>query len=121
MTNQHLGRAIGQGLAAAARAGTARSCSSTAARCTTICSPDPTLAKYSFGRAIHALTHGDYREVDLYVPELVDTTPALRAEPWYAAWRPGRKAEGTTLVRRQPRSAVLLFEDAAPPRKKHEK
>jgi hypothetical protein len=52
---------------------------------------------------------------------MVATYPAMRAERWYAAWRPTRKVEGTTLVRRQPRSAVLLFEDAATHRKKYEK
>ncbi len=72
---------------------------------------EPALANYSFGPAIDALTHGDYREVDLLVPELVDTTPALRAERWYPVWRKARAAPGTTLIRRQPRSAVLVFED----------
>ena len=35
---------------------------------------------YPFGPATDALTRGDYREVDLFVPELVDTYPALRAD-----------------------------------------
>jgi hypothetical protein len=82
--------------------------------------PHPTLAKYSFGPAIDALTHGNYREVDLFVPELVDAMPAMRAERWYAAWRPTRAIPGTTLIRRQPRSAVVLFEDRATRRKKYE-
>jgi len=73
--------------------------------------PDPALAKYSFGPAIDALTHGAYREVDLYVPELVDTMPAMRAEPWYRLWRPLRVTAGTFMIRRQPRSAVVLFPD----------
>jgi hypothetical protein len=76
--------------------------------------PTPELAKYSFGPAIGALTRGDYREVDLFVPELVDTMPALRAERWYAAWAKTRATEGTTLIRRQARSAVLLFESSPP-------
>ena len=80
--------------------------------------PTADLAKYSFGPAIDALTHGDYREVDLFVPELVDASPALRAERWYAAWRAARARPGTTLIRRQPRSAVVLFDDAAAHRKK---
>jgi hypothetical protein len=74
--------------------------------------PDPALANYSFGPAIDALTQGDYREVDLYVPQLVDALPSLRAEPWYRLWRPLRATRGTFLIRRQPRSAILLFEDA---------
>jgi hypothetical protein len=72
--------------------------------------PDPELAKYSFGPAIDALTHGDYSEVDLFVPELVDAMPALRAERWYPVWQATRAKPGTTLVRRRARSAVLLFE-----------
>jgi hypothetical protein len=79
--------------------------------------PSPELAKYSFGPAIDAVTRGDYREVDLFVPELVDTYPALRPERWYAAWRPVRGRPGTILIRRQPRSAVVVFEAGAPHRK----
>ena len=57
--------------------------------------PDATLAKYTFGRAIHAITRGAYREIDLYVPEMVDATPALKAEPWYGAWRRAARARAT--------------------------
>lgn len=71
--------------------------------------PDGETAKYSFGPAIDALTQGAYREVDLFVPALVDAYPALRGERWYAAWRSARARPGATLIRRGPRSAVLLF------------
>ena len=74
--------------------------------------PDPETAKYSFGPATDALTHGEYREIDLFVPELVGTYAALRAERWYPVWRRVRASPGATLIRRQPRSAVLLFESA---------
>jgi hypothetical protein len=76
--------------------------------------PNLELAKYSFGPAIDALTHGNYREVDLFVPELVDTMPALRAERWYPVWQATHATAGTTLIRRQVRSAVLLFERSPP-------
>ena len=72
--------------------------------------PNPALATYSFGPAIDAFTHGAYREVDLYVPELVAALPALRAEPWYPIWRKARPRPGqVVLIRRHPRSAVLLW------------
>ena len=45
------------------------------------------LEAYAFGPAIFALEHGDYREVDLYVPELVERLEAMRAEAWLAAWK----------------------------------
>jgi hypothetical protein len=83
--------------------------------------PNPELAKYSFGPAIDALTHGDYHEVDLFVPELVATYPALRAERWHQVWSKTRATPGATLVRRQTRSAVLLFEDQTTRRRKYEK
>jgi hypothetical protein len=120
ITGRHLGRAIEQALALPRRADRPLVLVYGGALHNDL-APNPELANYSFGPAVDALTHGDYREVDLFVPELVDTMPALRAERWYAAWRPGRRAEGTTLIRRQPRSAVLLFEDAATHRKKYEK
>jgi hypothetical protein len=112
MTGQHLGRAVQQALALPRPAGRPLVIVYGGALHNDL-DPDPALAKYSFGPAIDALTHGDYREIDLYVPELVATYPALRAERWYAAWRTARARPGTTLVRRQPRSAVVLFEGEA--------
>ncbi len=116
MTGQHLGRAIQQALALPRPADRPLVLVYGGALHNDL-APDPELAKYSFGPAIDALTHGDYREIDLYVPELVDTYPALRVERWYSAWRLVRALPGTTLIRRQPRSAVLLFEDGAVHRK----
>ena len=99
--------------------------------------PAPALADYSFGPAIDRLTGGDYREMDLYVPELVDALPALRAERWYPVWvaaqranagtlegsplppatdsaggspAPSRRPGTTLLIRRGPRSAIVLFQ-----------
>jgi hypothetical protein len=72
--------------------------------------PAPALADYSFGPAIDRLTNGAYREVDLYVPQLVDALPALRAEPWYPVWVDSRRPGATLMIWRGPRSAVLLFQ-----------
>jgi hypothetical protein len=119
LTGQHLGRAIEQALALPRLAERPLVLVYGGALHNDL-APNPALAKYSFGPAIDALTHGDYHEVDLFVPELVDTMPALRAERWYAAWRPARGKFGATLVRRQARSAVVLFEDRAVHRKANE-
>jgi hypothetical protein len=70
--------------------------------------PEPALAKYSFGPAVFSLLRGAYREVDLYVPEMADTTPALRAEAWHRAWRRAGAGKDVVLVRRSARSAILL-------------
>jgi hypothetical protein len=110
MTGQHLGRAIQQALALPRAADRPLVLVYGGALHNDLV-PVRELAKYSFGPASEAFTHGDYREVDLYVPALVDTYPALRKERWYPVWRKTRAAPGTTLIRRQARSAVLLFED----------
>jgi hypothetical protein len=112
ITGQHLGRAIQQALALPHAAERPLVLVYGGALHNDL-APNPELAKYSFGPAIEGFTHGDYREVDLYVPELVDSDPALRAERWYPVWRAARTKPGTTLIRRQPRSAVLLFEARA--------
>jgi hypothetical protein len=109
MTGQHLGRAIQQALALPRPADRPLVIVYGGALHNDL-EPSPDLAKYSFGPEVDALTHGDYREIDLYVPELLATLPALRAERWYAAWRPTGARPGTTLIRRQPRSAVVVFE-----------
>ncbi len=71
--------------------------------------PAASLAAYSFGPAIDAWTAGNYREIDLYVPELVDALAALRLEPWYRVWKAVTPPGGTLVIRRGPRSAVVLF------------
>ena len=110
MTGQHLGRAIQQALALPRPADRPLVLVYGGALHNDL-EPNRELARYSFGPAIDAFTHGDYREIDLFVPELVDTYPALRTERWYPIWRKTRAAPGTTLIRRQARSAALLFED----------
>ena len=117
LTGQHLGRAIQQALALPRPADRPLVVVYGGALHNDL-APSTELAKYSFGPAIDALTHGDYREVDLFVPEFVDSYPALRAERWYAAWRPVRTRAGTTLIRRRPRSAVVLFDAGAAHRTK---
>ncbi|HMF39168.1 MAG TPA: hypothetical protein VKQ32_00675 [Polyangia bacterium] len=108
ITNQHLERAIGQGLLLARAPGRPLVVVYGGALHNDLY-PDPTLAKYTFGRHVHAATRGAYREVDLYVPEMVDTTPALKAEPWYPAWQHAGAGKGVVTIDRGGRSTIVVF------------
>jgi hypothetical protein len=108
ITNQHLERAIGQGLLLPRAPGRPLVVVYGGALHNDLF-PDPTLAKYTFGRHVHAATRGAYREIDLYVPEMVYTTPALHAEPWYRAWKQAGVGDSEVLIERSPRSAILVF------------
>jgi hypothetical protein len=108
ITNQHLERAIGQGLLLPRAPGRPLIVVYGGALHNDLF-PDPTLAKYTFGRHVHAATRGAYREVDLYVPEMVDTTPALKAEPWYRAWQRAGAGASDVVIQRNPRSSIVVF------------
>jgi hypothetical protein len=71
--------------------------------------PDASLGKYAFGPAIHAFARGAYREIDLFVPEMVEGSTAVQAEAWYKAWRKAGRGNQEVVVRRSPRSAVIVF------------
>jgi hypothetical protein len=71
--------------------------------------PARALAAYSFGPAIFAATRGDYREVDLYVPELVDRMPALRKEAWYRAWRAFAHPADVVALPHSARSLIVVY------------
>ena len=58
---------------------------------------------------MHAATRGAYREVDLYVPEMLDGTPTLKAEPWYRAWQRAGGGASDVVIQRNPRSAIVVF------------
>lgn len=108
ITNQHLERAIGQGLLLARAPGRPLVIVYGGALHNDLF-PDPTLAKYTFGRHVHAATRGAYREVDLYVPEMIEATPALKGEPWYLVWREAGAGSGMVVIERSPRSAIVVF------------
>jgi hypothetical protein len=107
LTGQHLGRAVRQALALPRAADRPLVVVYGGALHNDL-NPDPALAAYSFGPDVEALTGGAYRELDLYLPELVRRLPPLRREPWYPVWRRAASARGALLIRRGPRSAVLL-------------
>jgi hypothetical protein len=71
--------------------------------------PDGALAAYSFGPALHALMRGDYREVDLYVPELVERIASMKKERWFAVWRAHARPTGVTLIQRSAHSTILVY------------
>jgi len=71
--------------------------------------PEPALSAYSFGPALHVLMRGDYREVDLYVPELVERIASMRAEKWFGVWRAKRTKNRVTFIPRSDRSTILVF------------
>jgi len=108
ITNTHLERAIGQGLLLPRASGRPLVIVYGGALHNDLF-PDPTLARYTFGRHVHAATRGAYREVDLYVPEMVDTTPALKAEPWYGAWQRAGAGSSDVVIQRSPRSTIVVF------------
>jgi hypothetical protein len=108
ITNQHLQRAIGQGLLLPRASGRPLVVVYGGALHNDLF-PDPTLARYTFGRAVHAATRGAYREVDLYVPEMVDTTPSLKTEPWYRAWQRAGGGASDVVIERNPHSTIVVF------------
>jgi hypothetical protein len=73
--------------------------------------PARTLAPYAFGQAIHGMLKGDYREVDLYVPEFIDRLPAVRGERWYDVWRDAATEDAASVIAvpRSARSTILVF------------
>jgi hypothetical protein len=107
LTGQHLGRAVRQALALPRSADRPLVVVYGGALHNDL-NPDPALAAYSFGPDVDAVTGGAYREIDLYLPELVRRLAPLRQEPWYPVWRRAAPARGALLIRRGPRSAVLL-------------
>lgn len=70
--------------------------------------PQAALARYSFARSSYELMRGAYREIDLYVPELVERLPGMRAEPWYRVWRRAPAGE-VVVIPRSARSAIVVF------------
>jgi len=71
--------------------------------------PDPELAAYSFAPAVLKATLGHYIEIDLVVPEYAETSEAVKAQPWWRAYQAARRSGATVLVRRDPRSFVVVF------------
>jgi hypothetical protein len=71
--------------------------------------PSPELAPYAFGPAVSSAVGGRYLELDLYVPELVEKNPSVRAQPWFDVYRRVYRRGQVTLVRRSASSFALVF------------
>jgi hypothetical protein len=63
--------------------------------------PEPTgeLASYAFGPDFQRLTNGRYVAIDLYVPEYVEASDTLKAEPFYAHYDRVKMAAKTVVFR----------------------
>lgn len=71
--------------------------------------PEAGLEPYSFAPRILAATLGRYHEIDLVVPEYAASSAAVRAQPWWHAYRRARRPDAAVLVRRAARSYVVVF------------
>ena len=109
MTGQHLDRAIRQALALP-RSTRRPLVLVYGGRCTTTCIRTRRSPSTRSGRRSTRSTRGAYREIDLYVPEMVEGSAAMQAEGWYKTWRQaGRRETRRSLVRRSARSAIIVF------------
>ncbi len=71
--------------------------------------PSPEIAPYAFGPAVSGAVGGRYLELDLYVPELVEKNPSVRAQPWFKIYRRAYRSGQVTLVRRSESSFAIVF------------
>jgi hypothetical protein len=76
--------------------------------------PLPGLGAYSYARAIRFATLGRYVEIDLVIPEYAGSSPLLRAQDWWGAYRRARRTGAATRIRRGSTSYVIVFPPAAP-------
>lgn len=76
--------------------------------------PTGEVAPYAFGPAIATAVGGGYVELDLYVPELAEKNAAIRAQPWFAAYRRTYRPGRVTVVRFGDRSFGLVFPRSRP-------
>ena len=75
--------------------------------------PNEGVAAYSYGLALAGELGAGYVELDLYVPELVESDELLRAEPWFPLL--ARAAGKVVLVERGPGSYILLLQRGVAP------
>ena len=70
--------------------------------------PNEGVAAYSYGLKLAGELGAGYVELDLYVPELVESDELLRAEPWFPLL--ARATVKVVLVERGPGSYILLLQ-----------
>jgi hypothetical protein len=76
--------------------------------------PAPSDKPFAFGRALFAKTHGQYLEVDLFVPEYILAERRMASKPWFAGFKAGIKAGDALLIRRSERSYIIVFPTVKP-------
>lgn len=79
--------------------------------------PQKELAPYTFGQSLTKTFPGEYLEIDLYVPEFVESDAAQRSQPWFPLYKKAQKPGQVVVIRRGPASFVLLFPKTQPPAK----
>lgn len=77
-------------------------------------------APYAFGQSLQRETRGGYAELDLLVPEYVDTDKALLETPWFPPALALAKQGKTVLVQPSPGVNVIVFaySKLKPPRRR---
>ena len=86
--------------------------------------PHEELAQFSFAAALDKASAGRYVEVDLLVPEFLETSEPFKAEPWYPQFARLASADKVTVIKRAERSYVVAMRKgvvAAPPPRQSEK
>jgi hypothetical protein len=71
--------------------------------------PGEGLSSYAFGESVSKTVGGKYLEIDLYVPEYVEKQKALRAEPWYRAYKKAARKGQAVMIERSLASYVIVF------------
>ncbi len=73
--------------------------------------PQQELETFSFAKTVQKETGGRYVEVDLYVPEYIESDEKLRAEAWFVAWQRAEPAHAQQIavISRSPSSHIVIF------------
>lgn len=71
--------------------------------------PAPGDRPFAFGRSLFAKAKGQYLEVDLFVPEYIVGDKRMATLPWFAGFKSAIKAGDALLIRRGPRSYIIVF------------
>jgi hypothetical protein len=71
--------------------------------------PRAELRDFTFGPEVRDEVGGRYLEVDLYVPEFIETDKEIVKEPWYPIYKKRAKPGKPTLVKRGAGSYIVVF------------
>jgi hypothetical protein len=69
---------------------------------------------WSYAASVDQIADGRYLEIDLYVPELVADDKALQKEPWFQLASSDELKSKVLVIRRGPRSYVILAKRGVP-------